>query len=425
MPAPSGPQPVDGISLVPVLKDAAARVRDHAYHAYPKQKLGCAVRTERYRLVEWRAVGKPAETAEYELYDYESDPQETRNLAADNPDVVSALKEILARYPKPLPRTRKKTPNRKTSAKESKPDSLAAGSVSDQEVVDQWRYTLRRPAEGWRQPDFDDTDWQKGFGGFGTRNTPGSRVGTVWATNSIWLRKTIDLKEPPKNPALLIHHDDNVEIYLNGKGAIVLKGFTKDYKIVPIPEGKHSLIKSGRNMLAVHCSQKSGGQFIDVHLIDADNVPKLPEPKRSAKPFVSDLITKWGHDVTSENAWTEYPRPQLKRENWHNLNGHWNYAVTSIEQKEAPSEWDGKILVPYALESKLSGVQRLLDATEAMWYHRSFHAEKSSQKRLVLNFEAVDYHCEVFVNGLSVGTHIGGNTPFSFDITEAINDGGK
>jgi len=102
---PTGPQPIDGVSLVPVLKDSSARVRDHAYHAYPKQKLGRAIRTERYRMVEWRAFGGRKEPTEYELYDYKLDPLETQNLAAEQPDVLDQLKSILSKYPEPKPRS--------------------------------------------------------------------------------------------------------------------------------------------------------------------------------------------------------------------------------------------------------------------------------------------------------------------------------
>ena len=103
LPAPVGPQPMDGVSLVPVLKDPSVRVRDHAFHAYPKAKIGRAIRTERYRLVEWKKPGAPADTAEFELYDYEADPLETKNLAAEQPDVVKQLRAILAKYPEAKP----------------------------------------------------------------------------------------------------------------------------------------------------------------------------------------------------------------------------------------------------------------------------------------------------------------------------------
>jgi iduronate 2-sulfatase len=104
LPAPSGPQTIDGVSLVPVLKDPSARVRNHAYHVFPRQKFGRAIRTERYRMVEWLPFGELAQTAEYELYDYETDPLETRNLATEFPEVVDELKQILDRYAAPVPR---------------------------------------------------------------------------------------------------------------------------------------------------------------------------------------------------------------------------------------------------------------------------------------------------------------------------------
>lgn len=99
LPAPSGPQPIDGVSLVPVLRDSAARVRDHATHCYPKEKLGRAIRTERYRLVEWKKPGAPADSAAIELYDYAADPLETSNLATSQPEIVQRLRAILAKYP--------------------------------------------------------------------------------------------------------------------------------------------------------------------------------------------------------------------------------------------------------------------------------------------------------------------------------------
>lgn len=104
LPVPTGPQPISGLSLRPVLQNPDARIRDHAFHAYPNAKLGRAIRTERYRLVEWKTPGQPPESAEIELYDYESDPQELRNLASDHPEIVQPLRAILSRYPEAVGR---------------------------------------------------------------------------------------------------------------------------------------------------------------------------------------------------------------------------------------------------------------------------------------------------------------------------------
>jgi iduronate 2-sulfatase len=100
LPKPAGPQPMDGVSLVPVLRDPSARVCDHATHCYPRgERIGRAIRTERYRLVEWKKPGAPVDTAEFELYDYEADPRETKNLAASQPAVVTQLRALLAKQP--------------------------------------------------------------------------------------------------------------------------------------------------------------------------------------------------------------------------------------------------------------------------------------------------------------------------------------
>jgi iduronate 2-sulfatase len=118
LPAPRGPQPIDGLSLVPVLREPEKIIRDHAYHCYPRgERMGRAIRTARHRLVEWRKPGAPADTAEFELYDYEADPAETRNLAASQPEVVAELRRILARHPEPVmlaPANAKKSSKKKS-----------------------------------------------------------------------------------------------------------------------------------------------------------------------------------------------------------------------------------------------------------------------------------------------------------------------
>ncbi len=300
---------------------------------------------------------------------------------------------------------------------------FVADCLAAEPIVDAWRYTLSRPADGWFNVGYNDQAWTDGMGGFGVPETPGARVGTYWQTDDIWLRKRFTLQQVPKRPALLVHHDEDASIYLNGKQVASLDGYSTKYELVPLAGDAAAALKPGENVLAVHCHQTGGGQFIDVHVVDATDVPELPEPQRSTKPFVSELITEWGAEVTAENAWREYPRPQMARDAWTCLNGHWDYAITSRDIRETPGEWTGTILVPFPLESRLSGVQRLLDRGEALWYRRHFQAEPKSGRRTLLNFEAVDYRCNVVVNGRHVGEHQGGHTPFTFDVTDAVRGG--
>lgn len=303
--------------------------------------------------------------------------------------------------------------------------TVAQTAAAPQAAIDDaaWKFTLQAPAGTWNQPAFDASSWNDGVGGFGTRGTPNSRVNTEWKSDQIWLRKEFNLEAVPATPALLIFHDEDAEIYLNGKQVLTLAGYVTAYKVIELDAAAQAELKVGKNLLAVHCSQTSGGQFIDVHVIDANQVPELPQPRRPEQPFVSALITPWGEQVTSENAWQEYPRPAFARPQWLNLNGLWEYAIVKRSENDQPKTWDGQILVPFPLESKLSGVQKLLDGDEALWYQRSFNVDPKANQRTLLNFEAVDYRCEVFVNDVSVGKHIGGNVPFQFDVSAAIKPG--
>ncbi|HEX3797747.1 MAG TPA: glycoside hydrolase family 2 TIM barrel-domain containing protein [Verrucomicrobiae bacterium] len=143
--------------------------------------------------------------------------------------------------------------------------------VSDA-IVDQpaWRYTVKQPTSDWSQPDFDDSAWIEGVAGFGTTGTPGSIVNTLWKTSNIWLRRKIILQDTDlKNIKLQLHHDDDVEVYLNGVLAFSQKSYLKNYGEFDInPEAQRAL-KSGINTLSAHCHQTRGGQFIDVGIIRA------------------------------------------------------------------------------------------------------------------------------------------------------------
>ena len=136
------------------------------------------------------------------------------------------------------------------------------------------------------------------------------------------------------------------------------------------------------------------------------------------------IKTRWAEKVTPENVWKEYPRPQMVRPQWQNLNGLWEYAVTS-NQAVKPEEWEQNILVPFALETPLSGVGRRIESDEVIWYRRSFELSPENNERQLLNFEGVDYKCMVWVNGKLAGSHIGGNLPFSFDVTKLVKPGGN
>jgi beta-galactosidase/beta-glucuronidase len=141
------------------------------------------------------------------------------------------------------------------------------------------------------------------------------------------------------------------------------------------------------------------------------------------QPVPGSLMTRWAKEVTPENAWREYPRPQLVRPEWQNLNGLWEYAVTPRETAEFP-EVQGQILVPFPLESALSGVRRSLSPGERLWYRCTFRVPQSWQgKRLLLHFGAVDWEADVRVNGQGIGNHRGGFLPFWFDITRALQSG--
>jgi hypothetical protein len=132
-----------------------------------------------------------------------------------------------------------------------------------------WRYTLARPAAGWLKPDFDDSAWMHGPGGFGTKGTPGAVVRTEWKTADIWIRREFTMPEGKlHDPHLYVHHDEDAEIYINGVLAAKVAGFVTDYGEVAIRKEARAVLKPGKNHFAVHCHQTTGGQYIDVGLVD-------------------------------------------------------------------------------------------------------------------------------------------------------------
>lgn len=143
------------------------------------------------------------------------------------------------------------------------------------------------------------------------------------------------------------------------------------------------------------------------------------------KPMGDKIKTAWAEKIDPNNVLPEYPRPIMERDKWQNLNGLWDYAILPMGQQE-PQTFDGKILVPFAVESSLSGVQKELGKGKELWYRRTFTIPSDwKSKNIILHFGAVDWKAEVYLNNIKIGTHTGGYTPFSFDVTPFLTSGNQ
>ncbi|MEK7720575.1 MAG: sugar-binding domain-containing protein, partial [Bacteroidota bacterium] len=144
---------------------------------------------------------------------------------------------------------------------------------------------------------------------------------------------------------------------------------------------------------------------------------------QSWKPSGDHIQTKWAEQVNPQNPLPEYPRPILVRSEWQNLNGLWDYAILA-KGNGLPAKFDGKILVPFAIESALSGVQKSVGQANELWYERTFAVPAAwKNKKVLLNFGAVDWKADVWINDIKVGSHQGGYAAFSFDITTFLSKG--
>lgn len=139
------------------------------------------------------------------------------------------------------------------------------------------------------------------------------------------------------------------------------------------------------------------------------------------------IMSSWAEEVNPAAPLPEYPRPQLMRnENWQNLNGLWDYSISKGKMGNIPNNFDGEILVPYPIESALSGVGKMVGKENTLWYRKEISLDRAlTGKNVLLHFGAVDWLTEVYVNGKKVGSHEGGYDPFSFDITPYLKKGNK
>jgi hypothetical protein len=167
------------------------------------------------------------------------------------------------------------------------PPTVKVIAPTSQEKAQVYRYTTAKPADGWEKPEFDAKAWAEAPGGFGERTTPGSVVRTPWKSSDIWVRRTVALGEGDRSGVqLMIHHDEDSEVYINGVLAARLVGYTSDYTLVPLTADGQKALKAGENVIAIHTRQTRGGQYIDFGLIrieEADaQTPKAAQPAAGA-----------------------------------------------------------------------------------------------------------------------------------------------
>ncbi|MCB1063102.1 MAG: PSD1 domain-containing protein [Verrucomicrobiae bacterium] len=170
----------------------------------------------------------------------------------------------------------------------------------------EWEYTTDKPTPDWHEVGFRNKAWQKANGGFGTAGTPNAEVRTNWNTPDIWMRTTFGLEALPKSLAMEIHHDEDVEVYLNGQLVYEASGYLTDYETIILPESALAALQTGRNVIAVHCHQTGGGQYIDLALrtgvVEGFDPSEIFSGKRSGR-FKPLLTQHFGRDVLAE--WKE------------------------------------------------------------------------------------------------------------------------
>lgn len=384
---------LDGVSLRPAFAGEALGREDPIF---AEHETNAFIRDGR-----WKLVGKSVATvhgtdqSEWELYDMVADRTETKNLALVDPPKVRELAakweawaERVGVYPRGQNSPR---------AGDPKPETMTP-QIGGRE------FTIKAKV---RHPKPDGVVLAQGGNAFGySLFFEKGRPAFAWRNRSAL---TVMRGEPVGGPLELVVAVAKEKITLSVNGAVAAE--------MPITE-----------LLA---EQPGLGLFVGadgVHAVGEYEVPNrfngriLRHEVISVAPKVT-MRTPWAAGVNAETVWDEYPRPQLRREDWTNLNGLWDYAVTKRDVAEMPGTADGKILVPFAIEAPLSGVETRFYPDDVLWYRRSIEVEKKEGRRYRLNFEAVDYESSVSVNGTPVGTNRGGNLPFSFDITDALRSG--
>lgn len=287
-----------------------------------------------------------------------------------------------------------------------------------------WKYAIEAPDSlQWMKPTFDDSAWSEGQAGFGLKRTTYG-VNTEWTTNDLWLRKNVSFKglnkDDLKNLKLEVIHDAVCEFYFNGVLAAKLeKTGIKTESPEISAEALDAISLDSTTTIAIHCYRKHSMRHFDASL--TCDVYRIIAPMKWEMKE-GPLTSKFTKDIDIDNVLAEYPRPQMVRSEWQNLNGIWELQPLFSSKEGMPEDvYTMQILVPFPIESSISGIMKHYDRFA---YRRTFTVPKDWEGRnLLLHFEAVDWQCEVFVNGQSVGTHSGGYDPFAFDVTNYLVEG--
>ncbi len=286
-----------------------------------------------------------------------------------------------------------------------------------------WKYVTETPDSlEWMNPAFDDSAWSEGVAGFGKKRTTYG-VNTVWETNDLWLRKKVNFsgfnRSDLENLKMQLVRDAVCQIYYNGVLAVSLEntGIRTEYVEIA-PEALNAISLDGETTIAVHCYRKHSMRHFDAAL--TCDIYRILSPIKWEMKHGS-LTSVFAKDIDVNNVWGEYPRPQMVRDEWQNLNGIWEFQPLFSEKEGMPEDaYSMEILVPFPVESPISGV---MENYSRFAYKRTFTVPEGWEDRhLLIHFEAVDWLCEVFVNGQSVGSHDGGYEPFSFDVTKYLTN---
>ncbi|MEC5127561.1 sulfatase-like hydrolase/transferase [Verrucomicrobiales bacterium BCK34] len=402
----NGVPALDGISLRPSFNEKPLNRTDPIFLEH---ETNASVRDGKWKLV-GKEVAMLAGTnqKQWELYDMESDRTEVHDLASANPEKVRSMARLWEAWANRVgvyPRG-KGSPSSAAGGKgdgHGIPSALKPEPNPPQIVGREFTVTANV-----RAPKPNGVVLAQGGNAFGY-----SLYFKEGRPSFAWRNKSKLTVVAPENPV---------------KGKVALRVRVSEKEITMSVNGKP--VASGKidGFLA---EQPGLGLFLagdGVHAVGDYKVPnrfngKLLDYKVEVIVPRVAMRTPWAEKVTPENVWDAYPRPQLRRDKWTNLNGMWNYAVVPKGGNEVPGNWDGEILVPFAIEAPLSGVERRFTPEDALWYQRTMAMEKKEGMRYFLNFEAVDYESTVWVNGVEVGRNTGGSLPLRFEITDAAASG--